>query len=33
MFDGSPREIDHARFKEIYGEEAEDVRATFVDVS
>ena len=31
VFVGSPREIDHARFKEIYGEEAEDVRATFVD--
>lgn len=31
LFDGPPRDIDHARFKEIYGEEAEDVRATFVD--
>jgi len=33
VFEGSPSDIDHARFKEIYGEEAEDVRATFVDVS
>ena len=31
LFDGPPRDIDHARFKEIYGEEAEDVRASFVD--
>ena len=33
LFDGPPRDIDHVRFKEIYGEEAEDVRATFVDAS
>ena len=27
VFEGSPREIDRARFKEIYGEEAEEVRS------
>ncbi|GIV63910.1 MAG: phosphonates import ATP-binding protein PhnC [Bellilinea sp.] len=27
VFEGSPKEIDHARFKEIYGEEAQEVRA------
>ena len=25
MFDGSPSEIDEAKFKEIYGDEAEEV--------
>lgn len=28
VFDGLPQEIDRARFKEIYGEEAQEVRAT-----
>jgi len=28
IFDGSPQEIDRARFKEIYGEEAEEVGVT-----
>ena len=27
MFDGLPQDIDRVRFKEIYGEEAEDVHA------
>ena len=27
VFEGSAQEIDHARFKEIYGEEAQEVRA------
>ena len=27
VFRGSPKEIDRARFKEIYGEEAEEVRS------
>ncbi len=27
VFEGSPKEIDRARFKEIYGEEAQEVRA------
>jgi phosphonate transport system ATP-binding protein len=27
VFEGSAKEIDHARFKEIYGEEAQEVRA------
>jgi phosphonate transport system ATP-binding protein len=31
VFDGLPREIDRTRFKEIYGEEAQEVRATAVD--
>jgi phosphonate transport system ATP-binding protein len=31
VFEGLPKEIDRARFKEIYGEEAEEVRATTVD--
>mgnify|MGYP001297254829 CR=1 FL=1 len=32
VFEGLPKEIDRARFKEIYGEEAEEVRATAVEV-
>ncbi len=28
VFEGLPKEIDRARFKEIYGEEAQEVRAT-----
>jgi phosphonate transport system ATP-binding protein len=31
VFEGLPNEIDRARFKEIYGEEAEEVRATAVE--
>jgi len=31
VFEGLPNEIDRARFKEIYGEEAEEVRATTVE--
>jgi phosphonate transport system ATP-binding protein len=31
VFEGLPNEIDRARFKEIYGEEAEEVRATSVE--
>jgi phosphonate transport system ATP-binding protein len=31
VFEGLPKEIDRARFKEIYGEEAEEVRAASVD--
>jgi phosphonate transport system ATP-binding protein len=31
VFEGLPNEIDRARFKAIYGEEAEEVRATAVD--
>lgn len=31
VFDGPPHIIDRIRFKEIYGEEAEDVRATSFD--
>ena len=31
VFEGLPKEIDRARFKEIYGEEAEEVRATSVE--
>ena len=30
VFEGGPHEIDRAKFKEIYGEEAQDVRATDV---
>jgi len=30
VFEGSPTEIDRAKFKEIYGEEAQEVRATAV---
>jgi phosphonate transport system ATP-binding protein len=33
VFEGLPKEIDRARFKEIYGEEAEEVRATTVDAA
>ena len=33
VFEGSPKEIDRAKFKEIYGEEAQEVRATAVDAS
>jgi phosphonate transport system ATP-binding protein len=31
VFEGLPREIDRAKFKEIYGEEAQEVRATTVE--
>jgi phosphonate transport system ATP-binding protein len=31
VFEGKPEEIDRAKFKEIYGEEAQEVRATTVD--
>ena len=31
VFEGLPKEIDRAKFKEIYGEEAQEVRATAVD--
>lgn len=31
VFEGKPAEIDRVRFKEIYGEEAQEVRATAVD--
>lgn len=31
VFEGLPKEIDRARFKEIYGEEAEEVRATAME--
>jgi phosphonate transport system ATP-binding protein len=31
VFEGLPNEIDRSRFKEIYGEEAEEVRATAVE--
>ena len=31
VFEGLPQEIDRARFKEVYGEEAEEVRATAVE--
>ncbi len=31
VFEGLPNEIDRARFKEIYGEEAQEVRATAVE--
>jgi phosphonate transport system ATP-binding protein len=30
VFEGLPKEINHAKFKEIYGEEAQEVRATEV---
>jgi len=33
VFEGLPKEIDRARFKEIYGEEAEEVRAITVDAA
>ena len=32
MFDGPAQDIDRSRFKQIYGEEAEDVHATRVDL-
>lgn len=31
VFEGLPQEIDRARFKEIYGEEAQEIRATMVE--
>ena len=31
VFEGLPKEIDRAKFKEIYGEEAQEVRATTVE--
>jgi len=31
VFEGKPQEIDHIRFKEIYGEKAQEVRATAVE--
>ncbi len=31
VFEGFPKEIDRAKFKEIYGEEAQEVRATSVE--
>jgi phosphonate transport system ATP-binding protein len=31
VFEGAPAEIDRAKFKEIYGEEAQEVRATSVE--
>ncbi len=31
VFEGLPAEIDRARFKEVYGEEAQEVRATAVE--
>jgi phosphonate transport system ATP-binding protein len=31
VFEGLPQEIDRVRFKEIYGEEAQEVRATAVE--
>lgn len=33
VFEGLPSEIDRAKFKEIYGEEAQEVRATTVEES
>jgi phosphonate transport system ATP-binding protein len=33
VFEGLPGEIDRARFKEVYGEEAQEVRATTVEES
>ncbi|KAF0108317.1 MAG: Phosphonate ABC transporter ATP-binding protein [Anaerolineaceae bacterium] len=33
VFEGLPAEIDRAKFKEIYGEEAQEVRATTVEAS
>jgi phosphonate transport system ATP-binding protein len=33
VFEGLPREINRAKFKEIYGEEAQEVRATTVEES
>lgn len=31
VFEGAPKEIDRARFREIYGEDAQEVRATSVE--
>jgi ABC-type phosphate/phosphonate transport system ATPase subunit len=31
VFEGLPTEIDRAKFKEVYGEEAQEVRATTVE--
>ena len=31
VFEGLPEEINRAKFKEIYGEEAQEVRATSVE--
>jgi phosphonate transport system ATP-binding protein len=31
VFEGSPKEIDRAKFKEIYGEDAQEIRATSVE--
>jgi phosphonate transport system ATP-binding protein len=31
VFEGLPAEIDRARFKEVYGEEAQEVRATAIE--
>jgi len=33
VFEGRPTDIDRARFKEIYGEEAQEVRATALDAA
>jgi phosphonate transport system ATP-binding protein len=33
VFEGHPADIDRARFKEIYGEEAQEVRATALDAA
>jgi len=33
VFEGAPQEIDRTRFKEIYGEEAEEVRAASVEAA
>ena len=33
VFEGAPQEIDRIRFKEIYGEEAEEVRAASVEAA
>lgn len=33
VFEGSPKEIDRTKFKEIYGEEAQEVHATTVESS
>lgn len=33
VFEGLPAEIDRARFKEVYGEDAQEVRATAVDAA
>jgi ABC-type phosphate/phosphonate transport system ATPase subunit len=31
IFEGLPKEIDRQKFKDIYGEEAQEVRATSVE--